>query len=62
MPSFLEQYTELAEDLDFGSFDVTKWEASFLNTVLEQFSEGREPTERQRAVLDNMRKKYIDCD
>lgn len=51
-----EYYTMLIVQLDEGPFDITKWEADFLASLLD--SPGRRLTERQQAVLDDMATKY----
>lgn len=48
-------YLDLAEELDEGDFDVTSWEAGFLNTVLKQ----THISVKQAEVLDEMNEKYL---
>lgn len=45
---------EFISDLDDATFDITNWEAEFLESVLgkDTFSP------KQREVIDNLRRKY----
>ncbi len=46
----------LLQEIDASAQDVTAWEAEFINTVL---SHTRPLSEKQRAVCDRIREKYL---
>ena len=52
----MTDYRELAETLDEGPFEVTKWEADFLASLLDK---GPPYSQKQCEVLERMAEKYL---
>lgn len=62
MDNLLEKYQRLIEALDEGDFELTGWEASFLESLLEKMEDDSRPfwlSPKQMAVLDRMEKHHL---
>lgn len=51
-----DDYRAILRDIDAGPFDVTDWEANFIDSVL---SHDKPITPKQAKVIDAMRDKYV---
>ncbi len=48
------------KEIDEGDFDVTPWEAGFLQSVLYSQNPSRPLTQRQREVAESMIEDYLE--
>lgn len=58
MDETVEDYLRMCEEIDQGPHEVTKWEADFLDDLLE-----RQPTRlsvKQMEVIERMAAKYLE--
>jgi hypothetical protein len=53
MKPITDQLTDLV-DLDSDRFKLTEWEVDFVSSCDRQVRAGRQPTEKQRAVIDRL--------
>ena len=52
-----ERYLEILEDIDSGDYDVTEWEAEFIESLLKNRPYAL--SDRQAAVIQRMALKYL---
>lgn len=53
-PAWHEEYTTLLNDCEERSNRLTDWECGFVDSLQRQLVEGRRPTEKQKARLDEI--------
>ena len=52
-----EHYLDVLEDIDSGDYDVSEWEAEFIESLLK--NRPYRLSERQEAVVQRMALKYL---
>lgn len=61
MDNEFDYYIQIIEEIDSIDRDVTEWEASFVESMLEQREEKGYfiITDKQKLVIDKMKEKYL---
>lgn len=54
MSTWADEYLTLIEDCETRSERLTDWEIGFLDSLSNQLTEGRRPSQKQIDVLDSM--------